>query len=181
MAGKDKELAAIGSIMEALSPLDASGRQRVLEYVLKRLDLETSVAGSLMPEFLAEAAPAATAGRTIKDIRSLTAEKQPRSANEMVAVVAYYLSELAGEGEASKTINTEAVSRYFKQARFPMPRAIGSALTNAAAAGYLENVGRGEYRLSPVGYNLVAHSLPRSGAAAPVAKGNVRKTPRRHR
>jgi hypothetical protein len=37
MAGEDKELTAIGSIMSALQPLTAQERSRVLEYVLKRL------------------------------------------------------------------------------------------------------------------------------------------------
>jgi hypothetical protein len=37
----------------------------------------------------------------------------------------------------------------------------------------LENVSRGEYRLNPVGYNLVVHGLPRSNAPAP--SGAVRR------
>jgi hypothetical protein len=95
----------------------------------------------------------------VRDIRTLTAEKQPRSANDMVALVAYYLSELAPESDRRETVNVELIRKYFKMAGFPMPRAPNSAIPNAAAAGYLENVSRGEYRLNPVGYNLVVHGL----------------------
>jgi hypothetical protein len=167
MAGKDKELVAISSIIELLKPLDAVERSRVLEYVLKRLEMATvRAAASPTAEVVGSVTHRATSP-TIADIRTLTAEKQPRSANEMVALIAYYLSELAQEGEGSLTINVDTIRRYFKMAGFPMPRVPKNALTNAAAAGYLENVSRGEYRLNPVGYNLVVHGLPRSSSAAP--------------
>jgi hypothetical protein len=74
-------------------------------------------------------------GPVVTDIRTLTAEKQPRSANEMVALIAYYLSEMADESEISSTVNVEQIRKYFKMAQFPMPRVPKSALTNAAAAG----------------------------------------------
>ena len=40
MAAKDKELEAISSIIDLLKPLGTVARSRVLEYVLKRLDME---------------------------------------------------------------------------------------------------------------------------------------------
>ena len=116
--------------------------------------------------------------RPITDIRTLTAEKQPRSAIEMVALVAYYLAELAADSEQSPTVNIDAVKRYFKMAGFPLPRVLKNVLTNAAAAGYLENVTRGEYRLNPVGYNLVVHGLPKGSAGPGAAKARpVRRKP----
>ena len=174
MAERDKELEAISSIIDLLKPLDAIERSRVLEYVLKRLDMQTVHA--LSAADLAVGAPELGTPRlsTVTDIRTLTAEKQPRSANEMVALIAYYLSELAPEGEARPTINVDAVRKYFKLAGFPMPRAPHVALPNSAAAGYLENVSRGEYRLNPVGYNLIVHGLPRS--SSPVPGGVARRT-----
>src|SRR5438132_7415886 len=118
---------------------------------------------------------------TVTDIRTLTAEKQPRSANEMVALIAYYLSELAPKSDSSSTVNVEKIRKYFKMAGFPMPRVPSSALPNAAAAGYLENVSRGEYRLNPVGYNLVVHGLPRSSSPGPsrVVRPKARTTKRK--
>ena len=49
---KDKELVAIGSIMGLLMPLNEGERTRVLEYVLKRLQLDTmpaSAGGAVEP------------------------------------------------------------------------------------------------------------------------------------
>jgi len=181
MPARDKELEAISSIIDVLKKLDATERSRVLEYVLKRLDMGTvqvppAVASDLTP----------SPGHTIKmpivkDIRTLTAEKQPRSTNDMVALTAYYLSELAPEDERSLTVNVEKVRKYFKLAGFPMPRAPHSAIPNAAAAGYLENVSRGEYRLNPVGYNLVVHGLPRSSAPGPGGGAGPKLRKRRSR
>ncbi len=173
---EDLELKAIKTIIELMKPLDETGRSRVLEYVLKRLDMS---ALQTEPPIISEntSAPTAYAGRSsaIVDIRTLTAEKQPRSANEMVALIAYYLSELASQPEASPTVNVETIRKYFKMAAFPMPRVPKAALTNATAAGYLENVSRGEYRLNPVGYNLIVHGLPRSSASRPVTKNRRNK------
>jgi hypothetical protein len=170
MAAKDKELEAISLIIDLLTPLDTIERTRVLEYVLKRLDMGAVQAVSTDAPEIATTSGRVTAVPFVKDVRSLAAEKQPRSANEMVALVAYYLSELAPENERSDTVNVNTIKRFFKMAAFPMPRVPKNALTNAAQAGYLENVSRGEYRLNPVGYNLIVHGLPRSSGSAPVAK-----------
>ena len=177
MASKDKELEAISSIIGLLNPLDANERSRVLEYVLKRLEMATVTAPAIGSITATDSEPISSSnlGRHyIRDIRSFTAEKQPRSASEMVAVVAYYLAELAPESERSQSINVDTAKRYFKMAGFPLPAMLKNTLTNAAAAGYLENVSRGEYRLNPVGYNLVVHRLPK-GASATTAVSSRRK------
>jgi hypothetical protein len=180
MATKDKELEAISSIIDLLKPLDAIARSRVFEYVLKRLEMEAVRAAPVAPSTESSVGPQGVTMSVMRpDIRTLTAEKQPRSANEMVALVAYYLSEIAPEGEGSETINTDLVRKYFKMARFPMPRAPEYTVANAAAAGYLEKVSRGEYRLNPVGYNLIVHGLPRSGNPLPAtANRKVSRTRR---
>lgn len=172
MAEKDKELKAIGEIISLLAPLDEAERRRVLEYVLNRLQM--AALSVPVPERASASIPNKPVDRAVTDIRTLTAEKQPRSANEMVALVAYYLSDLAPEGDRSETVNAEAIRRYFKVAGFPLPRALPSVLPNAAAAGYLESVSRGEYRLNPVGYNLVVHGLPRGGGPGPASSSSSR-------
>jgi hypothetical protein len=164
-AGPDKELQAIGAIISLLEPLKEEERGRVLEYVLKRLDMATVRPAVVAAEQVPSAAPSAP--QAIPDIRTLTAEKQPRSANEMAALVAYYVSELAPEADRSNTVDPDLIRKYFKMAAFPLPSALRNVLPNAAAAGYMESVGRGEYRLNPVGYNLVVHRLPRSGSPGP--------------
>lgn len=176
MVAKDKELSAISSIIDALAPLDNVGKSRVIEYVLKRLDM-SAISSTSTPSVERDIAGLSSAYSAKPDIRTLTVEKQPRSANEMVAVIAYYLSEVAPEEESSSTVNVDLIRKYFKMAKFPMPRVPKSALTNAAAAGYLENASRGEYKLNPVGYNLVVHGLPRSNSSSQELKSSSnRKT-----
>jgi hypothetical protein len=165
--GADRELQAIGAIISLLDPLNEEERARVLEYVLKRLDMATVRPAVVAAEQLPSVAPSAP--QAITDIRTLTAEKQPRSANEMAALVAYYVSELAPEADRSDTVNPDLIRKYFKMAAFPLPSALRNVLPNAAAAGYMESVGRGAYRLNPVGYNLVVHRLPRSGSPGPAS------------
>lgn len=80
----------------------------------------------------------------------------------MAAVVAYYLKELAPEGERRETIKTEDLEKYFKQARYELPKEIDQVLGASKRAGYLEAASRGEYRLTRVGYNLVTHRLPQA-------------------
>jgi hypothetical protein len=95
----------------------------------------------------------------------------------MAALVAYYVAELAPERERADTIDVGDIKRYFKMAGFPLPHVLRNVLNNAAAAGYFDNVARGEYRLNPVGYNLVVHGMPKGksqGTATP-AHGRRKK------
>jgi hypothetical protein len=80
----------------------------------------------------------------------------------MAALVAYYLSEVADQDERKESVNTSDLERYFKQAGFKLPKSLAKTLSNAAAAGYLDPVGNGYYKLNAVGYNLIAHGLPRN-------------------
>jgi hypothetical protein len=174
MAEPDKELVAIGSIIDLLLPLDQEQRGRVLEYVLKRLDMATVRAPSSVPQEVVSSS--VTSPGSVVDIRTLTVEKQPRSAIEMAAVIGYYISELAPASERSDTINADTIRRYFKMAGFPMPSALRNVLPTAASAGYFESVDRGAYRLNPVGYNLVVHKLPRSGSPGPTTPSTKKRT-----
>lgn len=116
------------------------------------------------------------------DIRTLKEQKRPSSANEMAALVAYYLAELAPMAERTSEVTKEHMEKYFKQAGFPLPRSIRILLHNAKNAGYFDSAGEGKFRLNPVGYNLVAHNLPRSGAAPQAAPVKRRvRSPRRAR
>jgi len=164
--GSDPELGAIDVILDALSGLEGESIQRVLDYVIGRLSLgrpTTIVSGGIVGTGTIQSAGSVQSGRQIS-IRDLKDEKDPTSANQMAAVVAYYLSEIAPQDERKDAINTGDLQKYFKQAGFKLPKALANSLTNAAAAGYFDATGSGMYRLNPVGYNLVAHGLPRGGS-----------------
>jgi hypothetical protein len=171
----DSELEAIGTILRALDGLEGESIQRVLDYVFDRLSIGQGRAAA--PSQTAAVSPSATVSgdyrhsHTQLSIRDLKEEKRPESSNQMAALVAYYLSEIAPETERKPSINAADLEKYFKQAGFKLPQKVLQTLPNAAAAGYFDAVGNGLYQLNPVGYNLVVHGLPRGqGGPAPARK-----------
>ena len=176
----DKEIEAIKAVLLALEPLPPEVRTSVLEYVLRRLQIalgpvqQTEVS---TPAPSADATLAAVEAETERQttpthIKDFKEKKKPRSAIEMAALVAYYLANEAPRKDRKDRITTKEVDTYFKIAGYPLPGKIQFTLVNAKAAGYLDAVGNGEYKLNAVGHNLVVHSMPRGagGRAAPRRK-----------
>jgi hypothetical protein len=162
----DGELTAMHAIVAALKPLTEEERRRVLEYVLGRfgaLPIQSAIPSlgvtAASGSSGASPAPAVASTSAIHDIRSLKDAKSPKSANEMAALVAFYVSELAPANERRSTITKADIERYFKSAGFSLPADASFTLVNAKNAGYLDNAGAGQYKLNPVGYNLVAHRM----------------------
>lgn len=174
---------AIDELIAALSSIDEGSRMTAINAACDHLKLDLFRSASPAP---AERAPAASipgeqAGPCrMVDIKSLRAEKQPTSANEMAALVAYYLAELAPEGEDKPEVDTDDMVKYFKQAAFPLPKAPRMLLTNAKNSGYFDSGNAGGYRLNPVGHNLVAHNLPRSGSGGAPAKLRKQRSPNKN-
>jgi hypothetical protein len=186
-AKDDQELHAIQQVIAALSDLDAEARARVINYVFQRLGISSPAVLVEPGGTRATPAPGMEAvtslvqpARRQVDIRTFGQEKSPRSVNERVAVVGYYLSELAPTDERKAEISAPDINKYFKQAGFPLPRAARMTLVNAKNAGYLDaGAERGTYKLNPVGHNLVAHSLPAASTASrttkPSGRGNRKR------
>jgi len=166
----DIEIEAIKTVLQTLTPLRQEVRQSVIDYVLKRLNLAADrlssfpSRGSLVERI--DASLEAEHPRPGKPVhlRDLKDEKKPKSAIEMAALVAYYLSHIAPESERKEAISTKDIETYFKIGGYKLPSRPEFTLGNARNAGYLDSVGRGQYRLNPVGYNLVVHSLPHSAS-----------------
>jgi hypothetical protein len=79
----------------------------------------------------------------------------------MTALVAYYVSEVRKDEQKGITIGKQDIIDFFKQAGFKLPGDPKDALTNAKNAGFLDSTGTpGQYKLNPVGYNLIVHDLP---------------------
>ena len=185
----DKEIEAIKTLLVVLEALEPDVRKAVLGYVLKRLDITlpndyafapVTSDSAQMPEPVQSERPALSRAPTKQlDIRQLKEEKKPKSAIEMAVVVSYYLTHVAPNGERKKTVCTADLDKYFKLAQFRLPKSIAFTLPNTKKAGYLEPVGAGEYKLNPVGYNLVVHSMPRSDKASslPQKKRKTNKKP----
>lgn len=178
----DPELFAIQVILGALRNLQTDQRQRVIDYVFQRLGL--AVGSNESPQVFPAVPPVSPPSNTaplVQDIRSLKEHKKPRSANEMAALVAYYLAELAPAASRKSEIGTDDVVTYFKQAGYPLPAVLRNTLVNAKASGYFDSAAHGLYKLNPVGHNLVVHGLPPSGedgrSVARSKKRKVRKAP----
>lgn len=167
----DKEIEAIKVVLRALDPLPPEVRSSVLGYVRQRLQIPAdqiqhipasggvapTAAAALRSEVAVAERPAMPAH--IKDLKE---NKHPGSASEMAAVVGYYLANLAPQKDRKDKITTKDIDTYFKIAEFPLPKKTQFTLPNAKAAGYLDAIGNGEYKLNAVGHNLVVHSLPRA-------------------
>jgi hypothetical protein len=160
----DHEVQAIGTVLKALDRLDAKARCAVLEYVIGRLDI-----GIAAPKVTTGGAPDPAPNQSTQSasttpepthLAELVAQKKPKSAVEMATIVAYYLLELAPEGERRDTLKTKDIETYFKIGGFRLPKEPQYTLPNTKNAGYIDSVGSGEYKLNPVGHNLVVHSLP---------------------
>jgi hypothetical protein len=169
---------AIDQIIGALEALESDARKTAIEaacahlkitpvQVAPVLELRQDTPNGAVDRGARRLGPAAAgAPPTPNDIRSLRDQKNPKSAREMACVVAFYLQELAPEGERKEAIATADLEKYFKQANFKLPEKITQVLTDAKGAGYFDSASRGAYKLNAVGYNLVAHKLPATPAGA---------------
>jgi hypothetical protein len=172
------ELKAIETLLETLEPLAQHVRESVIDYVFKRLN----IAGPRLPAVVTPAPTLAEAPSLVRspakptDILSLKEDKQPKTAAEMVAVMAFYLAHCAPEGEARDYITADDIKKYFVQAHFELPASHSQTLVNTKNAGYLDPIEKGQYRLNSVGHNLVAHKMPRDGATRR-STGSSRKKP----
>ncbi len=177
----DQEIEAIGLCLNALEPLDVAARRSVLDYVAKRLQIVGADIGALIGESKTEPAPSnepKDADASTKEechISELVEKKQPRSAIEMAVLVAYYLSHKAPKSERKQTISTEDLTTYFKIAEFKLPKSPQYTLPNTKSAGYLDSAGGGEYKLNPVGYNLIVHSMPKTSMSTRPSKRKLNK------
>jgi hypothetical protein len=174
----DQEIEAIRNVLASLGPLSAKARMSVLEYVAKRLDLEgfsrSSEQRDILPKLVqSEKVESPARKESAVHIKTLKEEKKPRSANEMAALVAYYLSSVAPPEQRKSTVNQKDIETYFKIAGFRLPTQTRVTLANAKTAGYFDGAGSGEYKLNAVGHNLVVHSMPRGSGTAVGPKKKV--------
>ncbi len=161
---------SIDKIIEALESIDEGMRQTAINAACTHLGL-TNITQTVQTKVTPDNSNSQTTTTHIHthnqgkivDIRSFKEQKDPKSAIQMACVVAYYLQELAPGTEKKNTVTAADLSTYFKQANFKLPKAISQVLPDARVAGYFESApGKGEYSLNAVGYNLVAHNLPKS-------------------
>jgi hypothetical protein len=142
-----------------------------LSDVLRGAKKSTPVATASVPSPIS---PAVTRSAPI-DIRNFFEEKKPSSDVEAAAATAYYYAYLLPERDRKETIDAATLQDAFRLARRPLPARTIFTLNNARNAGYLDSVGEGQFRLNPVGYNLVEHAL---GRESTTEKGRRKPKPK---
>lgn len=163
---------AIDQIINALDSLDPDARQTAIEAACSHLGVKLPSGSTPQPP-IPLSPPPSTLAQTLHgtqaqqptqiDIKTLKEQKKPTSAAQMACLVAYYLQELAPDNERKDNVTAVDIEKYFKQAKFRLPKTIPQLLPDSRLAGYFDSApGKGEYRLNPVGYNLVVHNLPKS-------------------
>lgn len=184
---------AITALMAALGPLDEEARVHVLEFVVKRLGIKLqgqtiAAASTPISSDLAATSPAAGAPdapppaphpSSSVDIRSFAKAKNPKTASERIAVIAFWLAHEAPPAERKDRITWDDIEPYFRPAGLPLPNAPSMALTNAKNAGFLNAVDRGQFKLNTVGHNLVTHKLPDGDGSKGSAARKKSKKPKR--
>jgi hypothetical protein len=155
------------------SPLDAA--QKIVAELTGMTSEHQSLALKFATETLGLRLPAATppaqspqpipshaagsAGHTT-DIRSFTAMKAPKSDQQFTAVVAYFYQFEAKPDERKGSIDADTMKEAARLAGRAQVARWNMTLTNAKNAGYLDAAGNGKFKLSSVGENLVAITLP---------------------
>jgi hypothetical protein len=170
---------AIDEIVNALKELNDGSRLVALKAASDYLGLGSPPIAPVSPLTPTTSPVAPTASPAATDIKTLKETKNPASAIEMACIVGFYLQELVPPSERKTELTVEDIGKYFRQAGYPLPKAQRQLLPDAKTAGYMDSPSRGTYRLNAVGYNLVAHRLPRNSGSTSSPKSSKSKIPRK--
>jgi hypothetical protein len=168
MADKPDDLEAVRIICGALDPFDEGERERIMRWASEKLGIKNIVPSTSQNAGQASntgttPTPTATGQSGSKDIKSFLQEKNPTSANQLVAAVAYYYKFEASAAERKDSITKEDLVDACRKAQRERPTYPSQVLVNASAFGLVDKVGTGTYEINAVGENLVAVSMPTAG------------------
>jgi hypothetical protein len=158
------------ALFDQLKGLDKGRQTRIVRWVAEALNLSPEVSGPSAPA-AAPLAPvpsedrrqqvgAATGATRSVDIKTFIDAKNPKNDVQFATAVAYYYRFEAPEEHRKDSIVSEDLQNATRLAgrdRFKRPHL---TLNNAKNSGYLDNAGRGAFKINTVGENLVAMTLP---------------------
>ena len=175
---------AAKAIVESLKGLDNEHQEQAIRFASESLGLRASSrsqppagTGHSPPATPTPPLPAETHERAT-DIKQFTEAKAPRTDTQFAAIAAYYYQFEAPEDQRKDTIGPEDLQEAARLASRRRPGNAGQTLRNARNAGYLDNAESGRFRLSTVGENLVAVTLPGDASST---GSNQKKTTRKKR
>jgi hypothetical protein len=177
-------LDAAQSIVAELKGMASEDQSLALRFASETLRLQLPAALSptaAQPVISAQPTPphAASGADHSTDIRSFTAMKVPKSDQQFAAVVAYFYQFEAKPDNRTDVIDTETMKEAARLAGRPQVARWRQTLNNAKNAGYLDAAGNGRFRLSSVGENLVAITLPDDSRQGQGKSNNTNKKPKK--
>jgi len=167
--GRKSDFTAAEEIKGILQGRDKAEQERIIRWASESLGLAVTPGGSVShgPPQPPQTEHARHDGvARPKDIKSFFLEKQPKSDNQFVAVVAYFYRFLTPETERKDSITSVDLQDAARLCRGAGLRQPSNALNMAVRQGYLDRAGRGAYKINAVGENLVAMTLPGGGGEA---------------
>ena len=187
MTAGDSDFDAAKAVADQLKDLDKERQQRVLRWVAESLNLDLGAA-SVTPQRQGELRqhelpsghqqpPQHAHQHRPTDIKSFADAKQPKSDVQFAAVVAYYYRFEAPAENRKDAIDAQTLQEGARLAGRRRPPKALMTLNNAKKLGYLDSSERGQFRINSVGENLVAMTLPGSGADS--SRGPSRPAKRR--
>lgn len=176
--GTKSPLDAAQKIVAELTGMTSEHQTLALKFSMETLGLQLSAPSPRVAEPLVQP-QSQISPRTASnsaDIRSFTAMKAPKSDQQFTAVVAYFYQLEAKPGEKKEAIDADIMKEAARLANWPQVQRWNMTLTNAKNAGYLDAAGTGKFKLSSVGENLVAITLPGDGSASPSVKSKKKSS-----
>lgn len=182
--GSDFEIA--NDVAQRIKGISRERQHKVLRWVAESVDmiwptLPGAPTGTA-PALETSATPAVQMPGRARDIKSFVEAKKPKSDMQFAAVVAYYYQFEAPAGQRLQNISAEILQDAARLASRPRLRRPLTTLNNAKSQGYLDAVGRGEFRINSVGENLVAMALPAAEApgSLPRTKSPTKRSGRKN-
>lgn len=181
---------AAKAVADQLKGMEKARQQRVLRWVAESLGLDIDSPAPAERRPLDTSIPVggtAVAPRDLQhplrqggsqDIKTFVESKRPKSDVQFAALVAYYYRFEAAAETRKDSIDVKTLqdaARLAGRRRPPKPHA---TLNNAKNLGYLDSLERGQFRISSVGENLVAMTLPGGEQERNRSKANPKRKPR---
>lgn len=180
MSKSKDDLEAVRSVIEALDGFDQNDQERIIRWAKEKLGLgETSIAVPIATSHSASQSPPFPElhkERSNADIKSFVLSKDPKNDQHFAATIAYYYRFEAPPEQRKDEITSSDLQEACRQAKRARLQNPGQTLRNAHQGGLLnKGAETGAYAINTVGENLVAMTLPTSGAVKTKPRSSARK------
>lgn len=174
VVGTKNPLDAAQKIVAVLHGMNKDDQSLAFQFAMQTLRISVQTphvlptpTHSQVPILNAPVAPSGIGHST--DIKAFTAAKAPKSHQQFAAVVAYFYQFEAPASQRRNSIDAPTMKDAARLVVWGQVKDWNMTLNNATRAGYLDRAERGAFKLSSVGENLVAITLP---GTATIGAGN---------